>query len=111
MESLVILAAAIPFAIIVVVLTVLATVRYGVTDAHLQVQVLWLTIRKIPLSDVESVEFVPAEPGKSWGLMRHGGMVVVQAGAGRTVAISPRDPEEFSRGLKEVIFRLTGRSV
>ena len=65
MGNLVILAAAIPFAIIVVVFILLGTVRYGVTETHLRVKVLWLTVRKIPLSEIVSVEFVPHEPGKA----------------------------------------------
>jgi hypothetical protein len=112
MRSLIYLAAAIPFIIIVVVVVILATVRYSITDVSIKLSILGIPIRKIPLADIDAVEYFPADSRKSWSLLHQGGTVVVMTHAGgKTFAIMPRDAEGFYGDVRDAVFRRTGRRV
>jgi len=107
LANLVILAAAIPFALIVIAVAVMATVKYYITDTHVQVSILGFVIRKIPVSGIRSVEYIPPEPGKGWTLLHQSGVVVIGIAGGRSLAMSPSDAEGFAEDLKD---RLSGRT-
>jgi hypothetical protein len=111
MNNLVLLAAAIPFAIVVVVFTVLVTVRYDITDKELRVSILGFAMKRVPLNCIAAVEFVPALEKRTLGLFQHDGTVVVHAEGGVSVYISPKGAQSFSQDLKNRVFTLTGRRV
>ncbi len=103
MGNLVILAAGIPFIIIVLVVAVLATVNYTITRAQVKVTILGITIRKIPLTDITSVEYLPPVPGKGLSMLHHGGVVAINLVGGRSAVISPKDAEGFAGDLKDAV--------
>ena len=113
MVELIYLAAAIPFVIIVAVVVVLATVRYSISSTHLVVYILGFTIRKIAISEIRSVAYLPPEEGAGWKLFHHGGTVIVQAGVGegRTFALSPRDAEGLAADLTAAVARQARREI
>ena len=113
MGSLIYLAAAIPFVIIVAGVAALATVRYTIHGERLMTTILGIPVIKIPLSHIESIEYMPQESVKRFSLFHHEGVVVVRLTGDRekALALSPRDPESFSLDLKEQVLRLTGRRV
>jgi hypothetical protein len=108
MESYIILAAAIPFAFVGIVVFILATVRYSITNTHLIVSVLGFAVRKAPLAMIESVEYVP--PGKQWGVLRQSGAVVANMGPDkRPFVFSPGDAESFAESLRAAVEDRTRR--
>lgn len=111
MSSLIYLAAAIPFIIVVVVVVVFATVRYSITTQFVLLSILGIGIWKIPLADIEALEYFTADSRKGWGLLHRGGTVVVMTRQGKTFAVMPKDAESFYNDLKDEIFRSTGRRV
>lgn len=114
MDNLILIAAAVPFVIIAVVFTVLATIRCRVTGTHLILFVLGLPLRNIPFEDITSVEYLPPEKSAHWGVFNRGGVVVVEyagpSGKG-AMSVSPADAEGVSKRLKETVKELTGREV
>ena len=110
MVELIYLAAAIPFFIIVAAVAVLATVRYAIAGDRLLVFILGVPIRKIPIPEITSVTYVPPGESGGWRLFHHGGTVIVQAGAGRTYALTPRDAEELAEDIKAAVMRVSGRA-
>lgn len=111
MSHLIYLAAAIPFFIIVAVVVVFATVRYSITGQSVLLSILGIGIWKIPLSDIEAVEYFTADSRKNWGLLHRGGTVVVTTKTGKTFAIMPGDAEAFYGDLKDAVLSATGRRV
>ncbi len=105
MGNLVILAAAIPFVIVVLVVAVLATVSYTITRTHVRVAILGVTLRNIPLAEIVSVEYLPPAPGRGWSVLHQGGLVVIGLAGGGQAALSPKDAEGFAADLKS---RVTG---
>jgi hypothetical protein len=110
-KSLIYLAAAIPFIIIAVVVVVFATVRYRITGKSIKLSILGIAIRRIPLEDIDSVEYFPASSRANWSLLHQGGTVVIMTRAGKTFAIMPRDAEAFHEDVRDAVFRRTGRRV
>ena len=108
--NLVMLAAAIPFALVVIAVAVLATVRYGISEDRVSVSMLGLKVREIPIRDIVSVACLPPAPGRPRGILRQGGMVEIGLSGGRSAVISPRDAEGFAEALKEAVSRVSGRA-
>jgi hypothetical protein len=109
LPDLVILAAAIPFVIIVLVVAVLATVSYTITKSRVRVAILGLTLRNIPLSDITSVEYLPPVPGKGMSLLHQGGAVVLNLASGKSSVITPRDAEGFAEDLQDAVYKIAGK--
>lgn len=108
MEYLVYAAAAIPFFVVLAGVSALATVRYSLTDTHLRVTLLGLTMRNIAYTDITSVEFFPPdEETNRRSLFKGSGVIVIRLHDGHTVAISPRYAEGFFGSLKE---KLAGKA-
>ncbi|MBI5189965.1 MAG: hypothetical protein HZA22_04775 [Nitrospirae bacterium] len=101
MEYLVYAAAAIPFLVVLVGVTVLGTVRYSLKDTHLRVTVMGIPVRKVAYADVISCEFFPPdEETNRRSLFKGSGVIVMRLHDGHTVAISPRYAEGFYEALR-----------
>jgi len=113
LANMILLAGEIPFAIVVLAVLALTTVRYHIKDAELRVYMLGMNIRKIPLNDIVKVESVRVEDMGHWCVFHRRGMsmVVVHTVGGRPLAFSHSDAEQFSERLKEGVFKRTGRKV
>jgi hypothetical protein len=112
LESLVIIAAAIPFAIFAVVFTLLATVRYTLTDTHMKVSVLSIPLRSVQLSDITSVEHIEQT---SYGLpkiLSVGDTVILRHGPDNAAfTVMTREPELMAEMIRARVKELTGRDV
>lgn len=114
MDSLILIAAGIPFVIILLAATVLAVIRYRLTESHLKVLILGITLNKAPLSGITRIEYIPSHSGQPWNFFHRGGTVIVEYDGPKgqsTMALSPRDAEEFAKSLRESVRELTGREV
>ena len=111
MSNLIFLAGAIPFAIVFVVVLLLASVRCSITATHVQVSILGFTVRKLKLSDITSVEYIDPEQTKRHSLLNRHGIVLVHGEGGGALAVTPRDPHAFMEELSGRVFGLTGRRV
>jgi uncharacterized protein with von Willebrand factor type A (vWA) domain len=105
--NMLILAAEIPFAIVVLAVIALMTVRYNIKDDALQVSIFGRAIRKVPLSEITSVEYLRAEDVRHWSMFYRHGMVVVHAGSDKTLAFSHSDAEGFAARLREIVSKKT----
>ena len=108
--SLIVAAAAVPFVLLVAAVIVLASVRYTVGAGVLRVSVFGVLVRRIPLTDINSVEYVPPEKAGRWNPLHHGGSVILSVGrkTPRTFILSPRDAEGLARDLEEMVKPFSG---
>jgi len=112
LESLVIIAAAIPFAIFAVVFTLLATVRYTLTDTHIMVSVLSIRFRSVRLSDVNSIEHLEQAAHGLPRMLSMGDTVILRHGADNAAfTVMTREPEVLVEALRSRVKELTGREV
>lgn len=106
MSNLIMLAAEIPFAIVVLVVILLMTVRYTIKDDCLHVSIMGRAIRKTPLSEITSVEYLKAEDIRHWSMFHRHGMVVVHTSDGKSLAFSHSDAEGFAARLRDGVSKL-----
>jgi len=100
MGTLLAVAAGIPFAILILGIILLVTVRHRVRGEHLTVSIMFITVRRIPLCDINSVEFNPPHNHKRIGVFTNPGTVTVRYGVPETaVTITPSDPKRFVEEL------------
>lgn len=114
MDSLVLIAGAVPLAIIVIVFGVLATVRCSITESHLRLRVMGVAIRNVPLANITMVSYIKPGDAPGGGMFNRGGIVVVEydgaTGKG-AMSVSPADAEGIAIRLRERVQELTGRRV
>jgi len=95
-----VVAAGIPFAILIVGLILLVTVRHRVAGGYLTVSMMFIPIRRIPLDEIVSVEFNPPHSRKRIGVFANPGTVTVRYGEPETeVTLVPSDPKRFAGEL------------
>jgi hypothetical protein len=87
------------------VIAAVGTVRYRVTSEALEVMLLWMVVRRIPLSDIEEVHRRGAFPHECWSGLRFWNAVTVRKRRGvlKSVIITPDDPEGFVAHLSALI--------
>ena len=93
----------IPFA----VATILATVRYRITAAAVEVLVLARRVRCIDLENIEEVHRRGAFLRESWVGPKFWNVVIIRRRSGllRNFAISPDEPDRFVESLNQAIAR------
>jgi len=100
MGALLAVAAGIPFVILIVGVILLVTVRHRVRGEHLTVSIMFITVRRIPLRDINSVEFNPPHSLKRIGVFTNPGTVTVSYGEPETsVTLTPSEPKRFAEDL------------
>lgn len=100
MGTLLAIGAGIPFAILIVGLILLVTVRHRLAGGYLIVSVLFIPVRRIPLDEINSVEFNPPHSLKRIGIFTNPGTLTVTYGEPETsVTLAPADPERLAEEL------------
>jgi len=94
--------------------------NYSVTSLALEIRLLGLTVYRVRLSDIESVEVIPFAAlvlispsfrrdlffAQKWNAYRKRVIAIKRrSGLIRGITISPEDPDEFSALIKEAIMR------
>jgi len=111
MSGLLILQAMLVGALGVLIGAAVGTVRYRVTREALEVAVLWMVVRRIPLLEIEEVHRRGAFWRESWSGPRFWNAVTIRRRRGlfRNLIITPDDPDRFMERLTRAIeARLTG---
>jgi len=104
MTKLIAIAAGIPFAILVVGIVLLVSVRHRVAGRYLNVSILFIPVRRIPLEEINSVEFNPPHSAKRIGIFSNPGTVTVRYGEPEiSVTLTPSEPRRLA---DELISRL-----
>ncbi len=87
--------------------TILATLRYRITAADLEVLILSRRVRRIDLEDIEEVHRRGAFPRESWVGPKFWNAVIIRRRSGllRNFAISPDEPDRFVESLNQAIAR------
>ena len=94
--------------------------NYSLTNSALEIRLLGLAVRRVRLSDIESVEVIPFSAlilispsfrrdlflAQRWNAYRKRIIAIKRrSGLIRGITISPEDPDEFSVLIKEAIMR------
>ena len=81
------------------------TIRYRVTDESLDVAVLWMVWRRVPLLDIEEVHRRGALLHENWSGLRFWNAVTVRRRSGllRNLIVTPDDPERFAEMLSRAV--------
>jgi len=92
-------------AVCLVVLAAIGTIRYRVTEAAIEVAMLWMVVRRISLADIEEVHRRGAFPHESWSGPCFWNAVTIRRRRGllRNIIITPDDPDRFVADLTMVI--------
>jgi hypothetical protein len=83
----------------------IGTIRYRVTGEALEVLVLWMVVRRIPLADIVEVHRRGAFPHESWSGPRFWNAVTIRRRRGllKNLIITPDDPDRFVIDLGNLI--------
>ena len=75
----------------------IGTIRYRVTSEALEVLVLWMVVRRIPLADIVEVHRRGAFPHESWSGPRFWNAVTIRRRRGllKNLIITPDEPDRF----------------
>jgi hypothetical protein len=104
MDRLLIVATAIPFAVLIIGIILLVSVRHSIGGGYLTVSIMFIPIRRIPLADIDSVEFNPPHSTKRIGVFSNPGTVTVIYGEPETsVTLTPSDPKRLAEELIETL--------
>jgi len=100
--------------------------KYSVTSLALEIRLLGLTMCRVQLSDIESVEVVPFAAlvlispsfrkdlffSQHWNAYRSRVVAIKRrSGLIRRITISPADPEQFSKLIREAVLTSAERVV
>ena len=93
--------------ILFALITILATLRYRITAADLEVLILGRRVRRIDLTDIEEVHRRGALVRESWVGPKFWNVVIIRRRSGllRNFAISPDAPDRFVERLGQAIAR------
>jgi hypothetical protein len=102
-----ILSALLIAAILFTLLAIVTTLGYRITEAALEVRVLGMLIRRVPLADIEEVHRRGAFLRESWSGFKFWNAVIIRRRRGwlKNLAVSPDDPDRFVEELRAAIGR------